>query len=230
MLAKKDWAMSRTIRTPNFIRKSFFKQSLITSERKRFRVTISILGAKTLQTLPIWGPLHTPIGSPSTTQRTKMNRGNKFYQSRLTKWVDRLFSFHFSVEFTLGSNMGFAVYLSRNPSGELLPPSNKDQNFVFNTIEGFKHPSLRNNLALYRAIKESERNLYRQCIDLTNTKHTYTKKNKLFLQQTAFISTTLLIRILNFSNKAFHLSLICCNFHTGKSFKGHFQKPLKKTV
>ena len=47
----------------------------------------------------------------------KENRGNKTYQSRLTRWVDRLLPFHFAVEHVPGKNMGFADYLSRNPSG-----------------------------------------------------------------------------------------------------------------
>ena len=50
------------------------------------------------------------------------NRGNKTYQSRLTRWVDRLLPFHFSVEHIPGKNMGFADYLSRNPSSDAPPP------------------------------------------------------------------------------------------------------------
>ena len=66
----------------------------------------------------------------------KENRGNKTYQSRLTRWVDRLLPFHFAVEHVPGKNMGFADYLSRNPSGNAPPPppSEKDKNFVINTI------------------------------------------------------------------------------------------------
>ena len=59
----------------------------------------------------------------------KENRGNKTYQSRLTRWVDRLLPFHFSVEHIPGKNMGFADYLSRNPSGDPIPPSEEDKNF-----------------------------------------------------------------------------------------------------
>ena len=36
----------------------------------------------------------------------KENRGNKTYQSRLTRWVDRLLPFHFAVEHVPGKNMG----------------------------------------------------------------------------------------------------------------------------
>ena len=46
----------------------------------------------------------------------KNNRGNKTYQSRLTRWVDRLLPFHFKVEHIAGKNMGFADYLSRHPN------------------------------------------------------------------------------------------------------------------
>ena len=62
----------------------------------------------------------------------KENRGNKTYRSRLTRWVDRLLPFHFSVEHIPGKNMGFADYLSRNPSGDPKPPSEEDKNFVIN--------------------------------------------------------------------------------------------------
>ena len=53
----------------------------------------------------------------------KENRGNKTYQSRLTRWVDRLLPFHVSVEHIPGKNMGFADYLSRIPSGDPIQPS-----------------------------------------------------------------------------------------------------------
>ena len=45
----------------------------------------------------------------------KDNRGNKTYQSRLTRWVDRLLPFNFS-EHIAGKNMGFADYFSRHPT------------------------------------------------------------------------------------------------------------------
>ena len=48
----------------------------------------------------------------------KENRGNKTYQSRLTRWVDHLLAFHFTVEHIPGKNICFANYLSRNPTGK----------------------------------------------------------------------------------------------------------------
>ena len=46
-----------------------------------------------------------------------------------------------------GKDMGFADYLSKNPLEEPLPPSDKDENVVINTIEDFKLALLGNNLA-----------------------------------------------------------------------------------
>ena len=46
----------------------------------------------------------------------KANKGNKTFSSRLTRWVDRLFPFDFSVIHALGRTIGLADYLSRHPS------------------------------------------------------------------------------------------------------------------
>ena len=43
------------------------------------------------------------------------NRGNKTYQSRLTRWVNRLLPFNFNLEHIPGKNMGFVDYLKWHP-------------------------------------------------------------------------------------------------------------------
>ena len=68
----------------------------------------------------------------------KNNRGNKTYQSRLTRWVDRLLPFHFKVEHNAGKNMGFADYLSRHPNSQPTG-ENIDKNHVINTIEAIHY-------------------------------------------------------------------------------------------
>ena len=88
----------------------------------------------------------------------KENRGNKTYQSRLTRWVDRLLPFHFSVEHIPGKNKGFANYLSRNPSGDPIPPSEEDKNFVINVIDELKFTLIRNTLTPNGAIKATNQN------------------------------------------------------------------------
>ena len=42
--------------------------------------------------------------------------------------------------------MGFADYLSRNPSGEAIQPSDEDKNIVINTIDEINFTRLRNAL------------------------------------------------------------------------------------
>ena len=88
----------------------------------------------------------------------KENRGNKTYQSRLTRWVDRLLPFHFSVGHIPGKNMGFADYLSRNPSGDPIPPSEEDKNFVINVIDELNFTLIRNTLTPNGAIKATNQN------------------------------------------------------------------------
>ena len=64
----------------------------------------------------------------------KNNRGNKTYQSRLIKWVDRLLPFTFKVSHIPGKHMGFADYFSIYPMSAAPPISESDNNFVINSI------------------------------------------------------------------------------------------------
>ena len=54
------------------------------------------------------------------------NRGSKTYQSRLTRWVDRLIPLNFNLEHITGKYTGFAYYLSRHPNNSPAPPSEDD--------------------------------------------------------------------------------------------------------
>ena len=65
------------------------------------------------------------------------NKSNKTYQSRLTRWVDRLLPYQFKVIHLPGKDMGIVDYLSRNPKGETWPESVLDEKFVVTSIESF---------------------------------------------------------------------------------------------
>ena len=65
------------------------------------------------------------------------NKSNKTYQSRLTRWVDRLLPYQFKVLHLTGKDMGIVDYLSRNPKGEPWPESELDEKFVVTSIESF---------------------------------------------------------------------------------------------
>ena len=58
------------------------------------------------------------------------NHGNKTYHSRLTRSVDRLLPFNFSIKHLAGKDMGFTDIISVIPSGKALPISHYDKKFV----------------------------------------------------------------------------------------------------
>ena len=66
------------------------------------------------------------------------NKSNKTYQSRLTRWVDRLLPYQFKVLHLPGKDMGIVDYLSRNPKGEPWPESVLDEKFVVTSIESYQ--------------------------------------------------------------------------------------------
>ena len=65
------------------------------------------------------------------------NRGNKTYQSRLTRWADRMLPFEYTISHIAGAKIGMADYLSRSPKFEAPPPSKYDEQFVVKAIENF---------------------------------------------------------------------------------------------
>ena len=60
----------------------------------------------------------------------KEHRSNKSYNSRLTRWVDRLLPFQFDIEHLPGSKMGLVEYISRNPSQKAKKISTYDEEFI----------------------------------------------------------------------------------------------------
>ena len=65
------------------------------------------------------------------------NRGNKTYQSRLTRWADRMLPFEYTISHIAGAKIGMADYLSRSPKFEAPPTSKYDEQFVVKAIENF---------------------------------------------------------------------------------------------
>ena len=68
----------------------------------------------------------------------KSNHGNKTYQSRLTRWIDRLLPFNFNMEHIAGTKMGLVDYISRNPVGKADPELKYDTSFIVATINNIK--------------------------------------------------------------------------------------------
>ena len=64
----------------------------------------------------------------------KEHRSNKSYKSRLSRWVDRLLLYNFTIEHMPGAKMGLVDYISRNPFAETKKVSTYDEHFVVATI------------------------------------------------------------------------------------------------
>ena len=60
----------------------------------------------------------------------KEQRSNKSYNSRLTRWVDRLLPFQFDIEHLPGAKMGLVDYIFRNPSQKAKKGSTYDDEFI----------------------------------------------------------------------------------------------------
>ena len=62
---------------------------------------------------------------------------SKTSQSQLTRWIDRLIPFLFDIKLLAGSKMGLIDYMSQNPVGFPIPPSEYDEEFVVAAINTF---------------------------------------------------------------------------------------------
>ena len=66
------------------------------------------------------------------------NRANKSYNSRLTRWVDRLLPFDFTIDQLPGSKMGLVDYISRNPQQKAVNISAYDEQFIVAKLDVIK--------------------------------------------------------------------------------------------
>ena len=71
------------------------------------------------------------------------NRANKSYNSRLTRWVDRLLPFDFLIDHLPGSNMGLVDYISREPQQKAVNISFYDKQFIVAKLDAIKRSAKR---------------------------------------------------------------------------------------
>ena len=64
----------------------------------------------------------------------KEHRSNKSYNSRLTRWIDRLLPFDFNIEHIPGAKMGLVDYISRQPNQKAKVTKKYDEEFAVATI------------------------------------------------------------------------------------------------
>ena len=64
----------------------------------------------------------------------KSHRSNNSYNSRLTRWIDRLLPFDFNIEHIPGTRMGLVDYISRQPIRNAKSVNQYDEEFMVATI------------------------------------------------------------------------------------------------
>ena len=64
----------------------------------------------------------------------KLNRCNKQYSAKLTRWIDRLAHCDIAIQHIAGSDLKFTDYLSRNPLGGAVPEDKNDKECVINVL------------------------------------------------------------------------------------------------
>ena len=62
------------------------------------------------------------------------HRSNKSYNKRLSRWIDRLLPYNFTIEHMPGAKMGLVDYVSRIPYARAKQISTYDEHFVVSTI------------------------------------------------------------------------------------------------
>ena len=71
------------------------------------------------------------------------NRANKSYNSRLTRWVDRLLPFDFTIHHLPGSEIGLVDYNSRDPQQKTVNISAYDEQFIEAKLDVIKRSAKR---------------------------------------------------------------------------------------
>ena len=74
------------------------------------------------------------------------NRASKSYNSRLTRWVDRLLPFDFTIDHLLGSKLGLVDYILRDPQQKAVNRSTYDEQFIVAKLDAIKRSAKRFSL------------------------------------------------------------------------------------
>ena len=92
------------------------------------------------------------------------NRSNKSYNSRLTRWVDRLLPFDFSIDHLPGTKMGLVVYISRDPHQQAVNISAYDKQFIVTKLDVIKRSAKRFLLNVENYVDFAARNPSTKCV------------------------------------------------------------------
>ena len=135
-------------RTPNSWRTVAFASRFLNSVEDRYSINeLELLGV-------VWSVEHFKYylcGKPFTVITDhrallpimRENGANKSYNSRLTRWVDRLLPFDFLIDHLPGSKMGLVDYISCNPQQKAVNISAYDKQFIVAKLDVIKRSAKR---------------------------------------------------------------------------------------
>ena len=128
----------------------------------------------------------------------KEHRSNKSYNSRLSRWIDRLFSYNCTIEHMPGAKMGLVDYISRNSNAKAKKASTYDKHFavatIFEICDSLKH------------LIRNKRNTIRKFNSILKLHSTYYSSNRPIAPQIP----TLLRNNLQFHTKPVALQSLHC--------------------
>ena len=135
-------------RTPNEWHRVAFASRFLNSVEDRYSINeLELLGV-------VWSVEHFKYylyGKPFTVitdhrallSIMRENRSNKSYNSRLTRWVDRLLPFDFSIDHLPGTKMGLVDYISRDPHQQAVNISAYNEQFIVAKLNVIKRSAKR---------------------------------------------------------------------------------------
>ena len=135
-------------RTPNGRHTVAFASRFLNSVEDRYSIyELELLGV-------VWSVKHFKYyfyGKPFTVitdhrallSIVRESRSNKSYNCRLTRWVDRLLPFDFSIDHLPGSKMGLVDYISRDPQQKAVNISAYDEQFIVAKLDVIKRGAKR---------------------------------------------------------------------------------------
>ena len=166
-------------RTPNCWHTVAFASRFLNSVEDRYSINeLELLGV-------VWSVEHFKYylyGKPFTVitdhrdllSNMRERRSNKSYKGRLTRWVDRLLPFDFSIDHLPGSKMGLVDYISRDPQQKAVNISAYDEQFIVAKLNVIKRGAKRYLLNAENYIDFAARNpLTKRASNNPNSSHKF---------------------------------------------------------
>ena len=147
-------------RTPNCWHTVAFASRFLNSVEDRYSIIeLELLGV-------VWSVEYYLYGKPFTAitdhnallSIMRENRSNKSYNSRLTRWVDRLIPLDFSTDHLPGSKMGLVDCISRDPQQKAVNISIYDEQFLLAKLDVIKRGAKRFFLNAENYVDSAARN------------------------------------------------------------------------